>query len=200
MLSMCLATGLGYFLGAACLSFHYYFALGVLLALILAAMPWAIVGLSSQLGRARSKNLTLRQIFQQRYNVNVLSVSRFFLFGSRDMWFEVPLPFFLRDAAIGLGWSRTITGLFLAVWIIIYGQVQSWAPQLVLQPLRQSPANKYVMVFWNLALCAAPLFMGCMVQASPLFKVCTFRDVGKHPTLLLQLACKVWQLNEGICT
>lgn len=30
---------------------HYYFALGILMLLILAAMPWAIVGLSNQLGR-----------------------------------------------------------------------------------------------------------------------------------------------------
>jgi hypothetical protein len=36
---------------------------------------------------------------------------------------KVPLPFFLRNAAIGLGWSRPLTGLFLAVWIIVYGQV-----------------------------------------------------------------------------
>jgi hypothetical protein len=27
-------------------------------------------------------------------------------------------------------------------FIILYGQVQSWTPQLVLQPLKQSPANK----------------------------------------------------------
>ena len=33
-------------------------------------------GLSNKLGRARSKNLSLFQIFQQKYNVNVLSVSR----------------------------------------------------------------------------------------------------------------------------
>lgn len=43
--------GVGYFIGAASLMVHYYFALGVLLLLILAAMPWAIVGLSNQLGR-----------------------------------------------------------------------------------------------------------------------------------------------------
>ncbi len=81
------------------------------------------VGLSNKLGRARSKNLGLFQIFKQVYNVNVLSISRFFLFGSRDMWFEVPLPFFLRDSVQGLGWSRTLTGLFLALFIIVYGQV-----------------------------------------------------------------------------
>jgi hypothetical protein len=45
----------------------------------------------------------------------VLSVARFFLFGSRDMWFEVPLPFFLRDAVHGLGWERVAVGAVLAV-------------------------------------------------------------------------------------
>lgn len=43
--------GVGYFIGAASLMVHYYFALGILMLLILAAMPWAIVGLSNQLGR-----------------------------------------------------------------------------------------------------------------------------------------------------
>ena len=33
-------------------------------------------GLSNKLGRARSKNLGLFQIFKQKYNVNVLSVAR----------------------------------------------------------------------------------------------------------------------------
>ena len=48
-------------------------------------------------------------------NINILSLSRVFLFGARDVWFEVPLPFFLRDAASGLGWSRSLTGAFMAV-------------------------------------------------------------------------------------
>jgi hypothetical protein len=46
--------GVGYFIGAASLTFNYYFALGILLLLVLAAMPWAIVGLSNQLGRCAS--------------------------------------------------------------------------------------------------------------------------------------------------
>lgn len=37
---------------------------------------------------------------------------------------KVPLPFFLRDAVAGLGWSSTVTGLVLALFIIIYGQVR----------------------------------------------------------------------------
>lgn len=43
--------GVGYFIGAAALSLHYYFALGLMLLLVAAAMPWAVVGLSNQLGR-----------------------------------------------------------------------------------------------------------------------------------------------------
>lgn len=34
---------------------------------------------------------------------------------SRDMWFEVPLPFFLRDNVYGLGWERVAVGAMLAV-------------------------------------------------------------------------------------
>lgn len=161
--------GIGYFIGAAALTFNYYFALGILLLLVAAAMPWAIVGLSNQLGRARKENIKLSAIFRQHYNVNVLSVARFFLFGSRDMWFEVPLPFFLRDAVHGLGWQRVAVGAMLAGFIILYGQVQSWTPQLVLQPLKQSPANKYVELLWNALLALAPAFLAAMLLASPVF-------------------------------
>ena len=179
-------------------SFNYYFALSVLLFLILLAMPWAALGLDNNLGRARKENVTLRQLLRQKYNVNVLSAARFFLFGCRDLWFEVPLPFFLRDAVYGVGWSRIVVGAVLACFIIGYGnsvglflfvllrllslrpapnkiqqtqqlssqkpttikktgQVQSWTPQLVLAPLRQSPANKYVELLWNAALTVWPV-------------------------------------------
>lgn len=40
---------------------------------------------------ARKENVTWRAIVRQKYNVNVLSGARFFLFGSRDCWFEVRL-------------------------------------------------------------------------------------------------------------
>lgn len=42
----------------------YYMALGILLGLIFAAMPWAIVGLSNQLGRARKENVKFSQLFE----------------------------------------------------------------------------------------------------------------------------------------
>ncbi len=43
--------------------------------------------------------------------MNVLSLARFFLFGSRDVWFEIGLPIFLR---VELGWKRELVGLILA--------------------------------------------------------------------------------------
>jgi len=81
--------GVGYFIGAAALTYNYYFALGLLLAFIVAAIPWAAVGLSNKLGRARKENITWQTLLVQKKNVNILSAARFFLFGSRDMWFEV---------------------------------------------------------------------------------------------------------------
>jgi hypothetical protein len=56
-----------------------------------------------------------------------------------------------------------------ALWTALHShvrltQIQSWAPQTVLQPLRQSPANALVATFWCAALITCPLFMAFMVQ------------------------------------
>ena len=51
------------------------------------------------------------RLFRKGRNVNVLSAARFFLFGSRDVWFEIGLPLFLR---VELGWKRELVGLILA--------------------------------------------------------------------------------------
>ena len=67
-----------------------------MMGLVVLAMPWAMFGLDKQLGRSDKKSITLSQVFQMNSKINWLSAARFFLFGSRDLWFEVPLPFFLR--------------------------------------------------------------------------------------------------------
>eukprot|EP00955_Chlamydomonas_euryale_P069299 360397-Chlamydomonas_euryale.AAC.2 len=190
--------GVGYFIGSAAVSFNYFFALGLLMFLILLAYPWAVVGLSSDLGRTRKENLTLATIFKQRYNINVLSISRFFLFASRDLWFEVPLPFFLRDPVAGLGWSSPVAGLVLALFIIIYGQVQSWSPPLLLQPLRQMPANRYAGLLWCGVLVACPLYLGTTIEASDIFYG---RDLGGMTAVLLSglaFFCLVFAVNSSI--
>jgi MFS family permease len=167
--------GVGYFAGSALLGVSYELALGVMMGLIVLAMPWAILGLDRNLGMAKKENASWKDVFTlDNRNLNFLSLARLFLFASRDFWFEVPLPFFLRspscdglgtdqcfDAADcgngaicglsgfcenvnvgggcgGLGLDRVLVGAFLGGYIILYGQVQSWTPQLVTGPLDQT--------------------------------------------------------------
>mmetsp|Transcript_4494 Transcript_4494/g.14984 ORF Transcript_4494/g.14984 Transcript_4494/m.14984 type:complete len:496 (+) Transcript_4494:212-1699(+) len=156
--------GVGYFLGAALLDVSYELAIHVNVALIVVALPFAFFGLTTELGKVASQNVSLESVFKQKPNINWLSLARLFLFGSRDLWFEVPLPFYLR-AADGLNWPRTAVGAVLAGYIILYGQVQSFAPNLVLMPLKQSPPNKFVCVLWNLLLAAVPLVLGVGIWA-----------------------------------
>ena len=68
------------------------------------------------------------QVFSRVAAINWLSAARFFLFGSRDIWFVVGLPVFLYEV---LGWSFTEVGTFMALWIIGYGIVQASAPKLL---------------------------------------------------------------------
>ncbi|GAB4819699.1 hypothetical protein N2152v2_006745 [Parachlorella kessleri] len=191
--------GAGYFLGAATVGVSYYLSLGILCGFILAAMPWAALGLSNQLGRARKENVSFWALFKNRHNVNVLSLSRIFLFGSRDLWFEVPLPFFLRSAASGIGWSRALTGAFLAIFIILYGQVQAWTPQLVLKPLHQSPPTRLVATGWAAILSIPPLVLGTIMLSTGIFGI----DVSKAPaiatlTVGIYIFCLLFAVNSAV--
>ena len=68
------------------------------------------------------------QLFSKSREINVLSLARFFLFGSRDIWFVVGLPVFLKES---LGWSFAGVGAFMAAWVIGYGLVQTVVPGLI---------------------------------------------------------------------
>lgn len=191
--------GVGYFLGAATVGVSYYLSLGILVGLILVALPFAIFGLRNSLGRARKENITVRQLFNNKRNINVLSCSRVFLFGSRDLWFEVPLPFFLRSAASGIGWSRPLVGAFLGLFIIVYGQVQSWTPQLVLQPLRQSPPDKYTCIYWCSTLAVPPAILGGIMLGTDVFGPnASSGGAAASITVLLYTYCLLFAVNSAI--
>ena len=167
--------GVGYFAGSALLNVSYEVALGVMMGIVGLALPWAILGLDSNLGTAKKTHASSwKEVFAfDNKNLNILSAARLFLFASRDFWFEVPLPFYLRSPGCeglgsqvcsvdsdcvrgaaclgeicqnlqvgggcgGLGLDRTLVGAFLGGYIILYGQVQSWTPQLVTGPLKQT--------------------------------------------------------------
>lgn len=48
----------------------------------------------------------------------------------------------------------------LQIFIIVYGQMQSWTPQLVLQPLGQSPPTRMVALGWAAVLAICPAVLG----------------------------------------
>ena len=66
--------------------------------MIFLAYPWAVLKLDANLGMAKTKNVSISQaLFNSNFNLSWLSAARLFLFASRDIWFEVPLPFYLRS-------------------------------------------------------------------------------------------------------
>ncbi len=120
--------GVGFFVGAALLQGVGFrgalFTLAAMLMLVL-LITWVL--LPKDLGKAKGKP-KFTQVFSNKPAINWLSAARFFLFGSRDIWFVVGLPVFLYSV---LDWSFTQVGSFMALWVIGYGFVQASAPRLV---------------------------------------------------------------------
>ncbi len=120
--------GAGFFVGAALLEWlGFRGALTVLAGLLLIVLIITVVMLPTAIGRLQSKP-KFTQVFSRVSEINWLSAARFFLFGSRDVWFVVALPVFLVEV---LSWSVTAVGTFMAAWVIGYGFVQALAPSLV---------------------------------------------------------------------
>jgi len=123
--------GVGFFLGGLLLTTtSFRTALLVLMGLVLAALVVVLTMMRGTLGRPDPK-ARFRGMFSNNRAVNVLAGARIFLFASRDVWFVVGLPVFLRDE---LGWSFWQVGAFLALWVIGYGAVQASAPRYVRDP------------------------------------------------------------------
>ncbi len=120
--------GVGFFLGATLLSVLGYdnslYAMAGMLAVVVVAL---VVLLDEDIGKSKKK-APLRSILSKSTAINRLSAARFFLFGSRDIWFVVALPVFLHEQ---LDWSNYAIGAFLALWTIGYGGVQTLAPRLL---------------------------------------------------------------------
>jgi predicted MFS family arabinose efflux permease len=120
--------GVGFFLGGLLLTLtSFQTALLTLAALVATALTVVLTLMRGELGRPDRK-ARFAQMFSNSRAVNVLAGARIFLFASRDVWFVVGLPVFLRTE---LGWSFWQVGTFLAVWVIGYGIVQAFAPRLI---------------------------------------------------------------------
>ena len=85
----------------------------------------------------------------------VLSAARFFLFGSRDVWFVVALPVFLYEV---LGWRFMQVGSYLALWVIGYGGIQSFSPVILSRVTDGKPPGPAMASTLGLGLAATNVF------------------------------------------
>ena len=130
--------GVGFFLGGVLLStVGFKPALAMLAVLVGAALVMVLVAVQGELGRG-SAMARFSHMFSNNRAVNLLSAARVFLFASRDVWFVVGLPVYLRSV---LGWSFWEVGGFMAIWVIGYGIVQGLAPRLLRRPGGQVPSG-----------------------------------------------------------
>ncbi|MBT8212913.1 MAG: organoarsenical effux MFS transporter ArsJ [Acidimicrobiia bacterium] len=154
--------GVGFFLGAALLSWiGYDAALWTMAALIAIALVSVGLLLNEDIGKAKVKP-KLTSILSKSTAINRLSAARFFLFGSRDIWFVVALPVFLDEV---LGWSFEGIGAFLASWVIGYGVIQSVAPRLLRSTKVDLDAEIAAARTWALVLAAVSATIAVLVAA-----------------------------------
>jgi MFS family permease len=131
--------GVGFFIGGLLLTLvGFQHALLLLAALVVTALGVVLTMLRGTLGQP-DRTARFSQMFSNSRAVNVLAAARILLFASRDVWFVVGLPVYLRTE---LGWSFWQVGAFLAVWVIGYGAVQASSPQLLRRRSGAEPTGR----------------------------------------------------------
>jgi MFS family permease len=144
--------GVGFFVGSALLAaFGFENSLLIMAAGLFVILMTGFF-LPKGMGRIKAK-VGFKQLFSKSREINILSAARFFLFGSRDVWFVVGLPVFLYDV---LGWTFTQVGGFLACWVIGYGTIQFLAPTLLNRFGSGQPPRAATIQFWTFTLTAVP--------------------------------------------
>lgn len=154
--------GVGFFMGAVLLS-TLGFAGSVLAMAVMLALVWlaSLLLLKQDLGKMKYKP-KFSEVFSKSRAINVLAAARLFLFASRDVWFVIALPVFLKEV---LGWDFWQVGFFMASWVIGYGAVQAIAPYFTGKRSGRIPGRREV-VFWGGALTVLPVLMATGLLAA----------------------------------
>ncbi|PZO37625.1 MAG: MFS transporter [Pseudanabaena frigida] len=152
--------GVGFFVGSALLGLCGFVNSLWIMAAGLFLLLFTGLFLPKGMGKIKAK-VKFKQLFSKSPEINLLSAARFFLFGSRDVWFVVGLPVFLRSV---LGWSFYQVGGFLACWIIGYGIIQSLAPTLIKRFGSGQPPRSQTVRFWTTSLIAVPAIIAIALQ------------------------------------
>ena len=163
--------GVGFLMGAGMLAVVGFvpsvFAMAAVLMVILIALISARPsGLSA--GRKDAKFI---EVLSKNRNINWLSFARLFLFGARDVWFVVGIPIYfyavLSDGSEASNRSAFFAiGSFMAVWTILYGFVQGWAPRLLKAKSRSEQQLLDQSRIWAGLLVAVPAVLAAVVFVS----------------------------------
>ena len=169
-----MVKGLGFLLGAALLATLGFvwavLGMAAILALILIAV---LTAMPPGLPKGR-KGAKFSEVFSKSANVNWLSAARVFLFGARDVWFVVGIPIYFY-AVLSDGTEESnraaffMIGTFMAVWVILYGMVQIYAPRLL--HAKSRPAGELISAAkgwaWSLAAVPAALTLAALFSEGP---------------------------------
>ena len=163
--------GLGFLLGSALLATVGFtwavLAMAAVLAAILAAV---LVAMPAGLPKGR-KGTKFAEVFSKSANVNRLSAARVFLFGARDVWFVVGIPIYfyavLSDGTTeGNRAAFFLIGIFMAIWVILYGAVQASAPRILRAASRPEGALVSAARGWAWALAVVPAGLAAAALAA----------------------------------
>ena len=166
--------GFGFLLGAGALALFGFVPSVLGMALVLGAILLAVVlrmppGLP--VGR---KDAKFAEVVSRNPRVNWLSVARVFLFGARDVWFVVGIPIYfygvLSDGTPeGQRAAFFMIGVFMAIWVILYGVVQARAPAILRSAARSEPELAASAKFWvgTLFVVPAGLAIAALLAGGP---------------------------------
>jgi hypothetical protein len=160
--------GFGFLLGAGALALFGFVPSVLGMALVLAViLATVLIGMPSGLPSGR-KDAKFKEVFSKNPRVNWLSAARVFLFGARDVWFVVGIPIYfyavLSDGTPDAQRSAFfLIGIFMAIWVILYGVVQANAPRLMRASERSEADLATSARFWVGTLFFVPTILALAV-------------------------------------
>ncbi|MDR6266804.1 organoarsenical effux MFS transporter ArsJ [Roseobacter sp. N2S] len=164
--------GCGFLLGAALLAvFGFVQSVLTMAAVLFVILTGVMIGMPKGLPVGR-KDAKFSEVFSKNSNINWLSGARLFLFGARDVWFVVGIPIYFY-AVLSDGSSEGnraaffMIGSFMALWTILYGIVQGWAPRILKATSRTEPEILVLAKRWVGLLAIVPAFLAGLVWLVP---------------------------------
>jgi len=164
--------GSGFLLGAVLLAvFGFVPSVLTMAAILFVILIGVVIGMPTGLPVGR-KDAKFSEVFSKNRNINWLSAARLFLFGARDVWFVVGIPIYfyavLSDGSLeGNRTAFFMIGTFMAVWTILYGIVQGWAPRILKAASRTEAQILALAKRWIGLLIIVPALLAGLVWLIP---------------------------------